>query len=170
MTIIKMKFERVERIKKVNGLDPNFMSRISYLESNSELPPFRAYIHSSAAPAFSPTAHTNLEEQVRENLLLHLGKNFNLVKDFDFLITAAWGDNKDKMLDIFGYSGIKENWLNNPGISFYVLRNGVLSQEKEITCGDTLIVLGEEEKYRRTTLDLTSYIENPPKIEGLEVI
>src|SRR3989344_4021912 len=160
MTIIKMKFERVERIKKVNGLDPNFMSRISYLESNSELPPFRAYIHSSAAPAFSPTAHTNLEEQVRENLLLHLGKNFNLVKDFDFLITAAWGDNKDKMLDIFGYSGI----------SFYVLRNGVLSQEKEITCGDTLIVLGEEERYRRTTLDLTSYIENPPKIEGLDII
>ena len=111
------------------------MSRISYLKDDSELPPFRAYIHSSSPPIFSPTANTNLEEEVRKDLHLSLSKNFELVEGSNFLITAVWVDEGDKMVDLFGYSGLEKNWLANPEVSFYVLRNGILSQEKSMTCG-----------------------------------
>lgn len=162
-----MMMERMEGFRKTCEFTPNFRGRVTYI--SDQLPPTRAYFHSSMTEAYSNPNPDNksIDALAKEHLILSLGMNLDLVDGADYILAAIWGDNSSKMIDIFKYSDIN-NWPGNPDMGAFVLRDGVYVPEKrEVTCGDTLIVLGQEEKYRRTTKDLTDYMEHPPEIEGL---
>lgn len=85
-----------------------------------------------------------------------------------------WGNShNEKMIDFFGISPKKflyYNWNENPDIFSWVTKNGIIlpaQQIFEITCGKGLIIMSEEEKYRRR-VSPDEYDSIPPKIEGLE--
>ena len=97
---------------------------------------------------------------------------------FKFIIGIVWGnDEGDKMIDAFGYK-LTPTWPGNPEIYNWTFKNGVLIPEpsqkpsglKNITCGDGIIIMGEEEKYRRKCRALYDYTGHPPDIEGLKLL
>jgi len=87
----------------------------------------------------------------------------SVAPDSLFYIAVTWGDKKTKsrICDLFAYSGINE-WPGNPDVSSWIFNEGVLKQENPITCGDTMILLGLEEQYRRSCSDLSTYLSNGP--------
>lgn len=160
-----MRMEILEQFRKEGKLSPNFRDRVTYI--SNQLPPVRAYIHESCSfEAFSSPCNRSIDIEAKEHLILSLGKNLELVEDADYMLAAIWGNENSKMIDVFKYTDVKD-WPGNPDVSAFVMQNGVYIPRKEITCGDTLIVLGIEEKYRRTTKSLKEYMKNPPGIEGL---
>jgi len=89
---------------------------------------------------------------------------------FDYLIATIWAKSstKEQIVDCFGYH--VDQWPGNPDVTAWSINNGIYTHAdralKELTCGDTLIVLGEEEQYRRTTKSLEDYLSTRPKISG----
>jgi len=86
------------------------------------------------------------------------------IEQFDYLLAVMWGDKRTKVIDFFGYSDVQD-WPGNPDVSSWVLRDGVFMHKKNLTrgdttCGDSLIMLGEEERYRRTRANLSDYMSN----------
>ncbi len=96
---------------------------------------------------------------------------------YKFILAALWGrvsDNSvEKVADFFGLSDISdEKWPGNPDVSAWVVKNGIYVREGypqpgQITCGDTIMVLGEEEKHRRECASLTTYATIPPGLESI---
>ncbi|MEK6945425.1 MAG: hypothetical protein AABW63_01395 [Nanoarchaeota archaeon] len=102
-------------------------------------------------------------------------KNIEEVQGYLFSLTHAimWGDdNGNKMIDFFGIGkncSLDGDWNSNPDIFSWVTRDGLIVPREsisEVTCGKGFIILGEEERYRRSTSQET-YLSIPPKIEGL---
>ena len=144
---------------------PNFTYRISSI--SEELPPLRAYYHNSGFIAAFTDKVKEIHIATKNHLIDTLKENKGLIESGDYLLAMLWGDDGDKMIDIFKYSGVKNNWKANPGVESLVMKNGIYSPDKEITCGDGMIVLGQEEEYRRTTWNLKDYMEHSPEIRGL---
>lgn len=118
-------------------------------------------------------------EFAKEHLL---GINASILRGkFDYLLAAVWFNQKEdaKTVDFFGYSGVKQNWKDNPAMDPFIFRNGVFvpRNEKSISdiapgeksfCGREERILGKEEDYRLTTNDLREYFEKPPHLGDLE--
>jgi hypothetical protein len=157
----------IEPLGRVCGASPNFRLRITY--AFEELfPPIRAYLHNAGLDdAFKSRRNKPAEFEADRHLLRTLTDNMVILNDASYLIAAIWGDSGARMIDLFRYAGINK-WPGNPDVAAFVFRNGVyVPKRREITCGDTLVVLGREEEYRRTTRDLNDYVEHPPTIDGL---
>lgn len=88
----------------------------------------------------------------------------------DYFMAISWGEDGQKIVDVFGYSGLKEKWKSNPEVSGWVIRNGIISKTREITCGEGLIVLGQEERHRRQTRNLKQYLALPPDVRVINGI
>jgi len=94
----------------------------------------------------------------------------------DFLLAAVWGDETEnaKVVDIFAYRDVRENWPGNPDVSGFVVKNGILVKENPLTlaltCGETIEMLGQEETYRQTTSSLSDYISKLPDTEVAKII
>ncbi len=155
--------EKLEFLIRERNDSPNFRKRWTYV--SDKLPPVRAYIHEGGlVDAFTSSQE---ETEVKTYLIDSLFKNSELLKNGIYLLAAIWGENGAKMIDLFKYSDIK-SWPGNPTVGAFVIKNGLYIPEKrDITCGDTLVVLGSEERCRRKTRSLNEYIEESPKIEGL---
>ncbi|MEK6917638.1 MAG: hypothetical protein AABW51_01705 [Nanoarchaeota archaeon] len=117
----------------------------------------------NAVRHFNDTIHKESLEEVR-------GRAFSLVN------AIMWGsDEGDKMIDFFGIGpnySLDGDWNSNPDVFSWVTRNGLIVPGKnisEVTCGKGLIILGEEERYRRSTLE-DSYLSIPPKIGELKLM
>src|SRR3989344_2642304 len=121
--------------------------------------PVRAYLHRSGAELYG-------DGEADSHFMNTLAKNSNKFKELNYAILVLWGDlnNQQKVIDVFGFSGINP-WPGNPDVSTLVFRNGIYSPLEHTTCGDTLILLGKEEEYRRTTTSLENYFREPLKIK-----
>lgn len=138
---------------------PAFSGRLSIQYDN--LPPARVYVHESAGDGDELGSCASRG-------VTSVNSNKTLLSGADFLLVAVWRDGCDDMVDLFKF-GDSEGWPGNPGMKAYVLRNGVYRLDEQFhTCGDMLIVIGEEEKYRRSTPSLEAYLASPPMIAGLE--
>lgn len=130
-------------------------------------PPARLYWHSAGSRMIFGDNADRAKAYVAEVL----DEQRESLNHFNYLLGAVWGDslpvNEDKVLDLFGYNGIRD-WPGNPDVHAYVFRNGVPSFRNPITCGDTTIVLGLEEHYRIQTKDLGEFMSNPPMLGEFE--
>lgn len=159
-------------------------------------PPGRVYFHESGIQSFSgedyvafvahvagvdddfpmtdPETDPILRAQRYVSRLWRWGELPTQTWKFQYLIGVLWGNKKrDKLLDFFGFKGISRKWPGNPEIYSFIMENGVLVAEpgnhiKAIGCGDGLIILGEEEKYRRRTKSPADFARHPQKIKGLD--
>ncbi len=113
------------------------MGFIDRFNLSHRTPPVRAYLHRSGAHLYQQSARYFLE-----NIL---EKDMNEFNQFDYLIAAMWGDDStgERIIDFFGYSGL-HSWPGNPDVSSLVMKNGIITPQKIITCGDTLILLGKK--------------------------
>ncbi len=127
--------------------------------------PTRAYVHEAG--------FTDAYGQLTgpDSPRTYVGKIFErhnrLFEPDDFLIMALWGDNGKQIAEVFGYFGINP-WPGNPEVNSWVFRDGIYHlYERQISCGDTLIVLGREEEARRKSPNLEHYMKNPPDVRDL---
>ncbi len=92
---------------------------------------------------------------------LSLMRSYKDLSGFDYVLSVLWGNvqTQEKIMDIFGFSDT-EPWPGNPDVSSYILKNGVLRKENPMTCGDSLILLGQEESTRRSCKNLKEYLNS----------
>ena len=110
--------------------------------------------------------------------LNHLGvaliNNPVLSEGTDYFWAGLWGDEGDKMIDFFRWSGVADDWSLNPGMISFVLRNGVYQpDDREVTCEDGAIaIIGAEARHRRQSRSLAEYLAEGPNLEadGLRVV
>ena len=85
----------------------------------------------------------------------------------EYAIVALWGNGDTSIIEYFGFADV-DPWPGNPDVSSFVLKNGVYDKDRElIGCGDTMMILGAEEEFRRTTTSLDDYMRNPPELSRL---
>ena len=96
-------------------------------------------------------------------------------KMFSLTNAIMWaGKSNERMIDFFGIGpehSLRYSWSENPDIYTWVTRNGVIVPGRdisEVTCGQGLIVMAEEEKYRRMVSGFDEYLSRAPRIDGLE--
>ena len=70
------------------------------------------------------------------------------------------------MIDFFGYKDI-EKWPGNPEVLPINFRDGAYVLSGVSCCEDTMILLAEEAKYRRSCSSLTDYFKTWPPVSGL---
>lgn len=163
-----MRFERLEHLRKEGEHTPDFRSRFTYV--SEQLPPVRAYFHRAGFGEAYTNGVDSVETVAKDHLIKTLSGNPHLFNRVDFMIAALWGRDGYKMIDLARWVGLEPGkWPGNPELlDIIVFKNEVyMPQIPERTCEDSIIVFGKEAEYRRTTKDLTDFMEHPPDIEGL---
>ena len=148
------------------------ITRFRFDGSNGFLEQGRAYIHPSnykEVYGYVQSAVNHLKDVLESPELKVFGD-----KHFSWINAIIWGNQKrEKAIDFFGYKPHPaDGWPGNPDVfSCTTVDSKIVSPKAgilEITCGQGLRIVGEEEKYRQTTESLAGYLERPPTIEGLE--
>ena len=131
--------------------------------------PVRTYIAESWKKAFPGNELYSSKKLASEYQKSSLGPLVDLAtrEELSFFITGIWANESgSKNIDVFGYS-FDKNWPGNPVIANWTIEDGGWRKNFIVECGDSTILRGEEEKYRRTTKSLQEYIENPIPIVRL---
>lgn len=131
----------------------------------SRKPFVRAYLH--RAGLLSAYGQKDTPVDCAKSYMTEVIESTDLQR-YAWVLAAIWGNSSgERCIDFFGYGGISD-WTGNPDVSAFVVKNGIIIPQKEITCGDTLIVLGKEESFRRTTQNLEEYASKWPFLGELE--
>jgi hypothetical protein len=94
--------------------------------------------------------------------------NKDRLKNVDYFISLLWSNKKrDQLMDFFVYSDLQKDWGGNPDVAVWQVINGMWRKDENITCGEGLILLGEEEKLRRNTNNLAEYLEKTVDLKTL---
>lgn len=140
-----------------------------YNESGEKPRGVRVYVHSSGLE--DVFGQENPIERAKD-YFLRTFQDAIRGKSFDYLIACLWGDcsngRKVPATNLFGFTGIND-WPGNPDVYSWAYRGVIYSLGESPTCGDTLMLLGFEEFYRRMTMNLDQYLRvNPqfPEILG----
>jgi len=101
-------------------------------------------------------------------------RNEDKLKNADYFISLLWSNwsnwsNKERgqFMDFFVYSDLQKDWKGNPDVSAWQVINGIWNQRNPITCGEGLILFGEEEKLRRNTNNLAEYLSKTVDLNAL---
>ena len=146
-------------LKMTNGF-------IGTVDAQDNKPPARGYVHSTGIEVYDnyvKAAEAHFKQVLKEHRAEFL--------KFQYILAALWGNNGDRYMDMFGYSGITQ-WPGNPDMRAWVMQNGIFVQRNEIfsrapsTCGDTVLFLGIEEDHRRHRKSLEDYISTPPPVHS----
>jgi|SRR3989344_6176128 len=153
-----------------------FVARLNYPELR-----FRCYVHSAGFEAIygkNIPADNSLRTAVSASNAGDYAKevlgnlNRRVCSAFDYFLAVAWGDEQSekRVLDLFGFNGIRDWQTGNPNVRAWIFADGIYVSPQPpnaLTCGDALIMLGEEERYRRTTPDLETYLLGSPHLGSL---
>lgn len=99
-----------------------------------------------------------------------LQKNRKFMDDADFLVAFIWSYNANKMIDLWKFYGNCVDERSGPLSDSIVFRNGEACTNLGMASGNTLIVLGYEEKLRRQSENLKSFLAGPPPNLPLEIM
>ena len=138
--------------------------------------PVRAYLHESGIEVYEFQKPNNTEQDRVSLASVHLGENVlcyaahpsdgKLFRPAKYLLVALFGKEGKRMAEVFGY-GDFEDWPGNPTKYRWTFRHNVyMPKEQEDGCGDTDIVLGEEEKWRRSpeVHNTDTFMLKPPDV------
>lgn len=144
-----------------------FIARATYKERKA-----RAYMyHSESAPLNS--AFKNISEVMHHvDYILHETGS----RRVDFRIPIVWANESEKVVEVFGYSGLgnslyNEEWqMQNPEVHSWVFVDGSeIPERRQIACEESLMVLGAEAQYRRTTKSFSYYMSDWPLFDNSEI-
>lgn len=106
--------------------------------------------------------------EARDYVSRFIDTHDHILRNYSYVLGAVWGDVKygDKVIDLFGCK--LDDWSDNPDVLPYTFKNGIYrSYSPSVYCGDTLILLGKEEEFRRAKKSLEDYIFYNPDLGGL---
>lgn len=144
----------------------SFVARVT-LPFDDRQKPARAYFHEAGFDAFGRLDGTPSGVQlgtayVSDILEFHK----RLLEPAGFVLAFLWGSEGRKVVELFGYSA--DDWPGNPDVHSWVFKDGIYHiAENQISCGDSMIVLGREEEHRRRAPDLKAYMQYPPDVSDL---
>ena len=156
----------------------NIIGRINLPEARV---PLRGYLHATGVEAYTSSSpklfigYSGIREQLEiaeAHLQTIFSKGLVAPNKLNYIIAIFWGHerSKEKIVECFGFSGIQgfPHWPGNPDVKTWKLIDGVYynntNVQRKITCGDGIIILGQEEAYRRRCKTLDEYLQNPPEI------
>lgn len=90
--------------------------------------------------------------------------------DASYIITFLWSLKGEKMIDIWKFNDNHVDDRSGPLGDVRVYREGKLCDKLGLASGNTLIVLGYEERLRRQSKDLKSYLSGPVPKLPLEIV
>lgn len=99
-----------------------------------------------------------------------LDKNKEKYKNTSYIISFIWGFDSNKMVDIWSF---EENFVNDkswPLWDVQVYKNWEVCHDLSSSSWSTLLILWAEERLRRQSIDLKSYLNWPSPKLPLEVI
>jgi len=119
----------------------------------------KLYLHNSASGKID-----NPVNLLEESIVRCSGRiNRDELLKMDYFISILWSDRTNLLFDFFGYSlDDKQSPESNVGIRAFTIRDGIWATPDELTCGEGIILLGEEEKLRRKFMaskNLSYYLE-----------
>jgi len=134
-----------------------FVKKINFLDHR---PPGKAYLHTFGLSA----AYSNIygdDPTIKagcyiRNILSEHHKRFEYL---DFLLGVLWGDDGEKVMNLFGLEGMGRNWHREPVYLNWTFKEGERILIPEMTRGDGIIMLGCEELFRKGTANIDEYIE-----------
>lgn len=142
-------------------IEQPFLARYKLHNKN---PPVKGYLHMTGLFAFREQdgeSLTTIYDRAGRFLEEQLEQGREHYKDSSFLIAALWGDEGERVIDLFGYHDF-QRWPGNPGVQNWVIRDGVYRREQDICCEDMIIILGQEATLRRETRSLDEYMRRDP--------
>ncbi|MFH1838037.1 MAG: hypothetical protein ABH808_00860 [Candidatus Kuenenbacteria bacterium] len=90
--------------------------------------------------------------------------------DFAYIIAFIWSLDREKMIDIWKFNNNHVDDRSGPLSDVRVYKEGKLCNKLGLASGNTLLVLGYEEKTRRQSKDLKSYLKDSRPKLPLEIM
>lgn len=91
-------------------------------------------------------------------------------KDASYIIGFIWSYNGERMIDVWKFNDNHVDDRSGPLGDVRVYREGRICTDLGLASGNTLLVLGYEEKLRRQSKDLKSYLDGPVPKLPLEIM
>ncbi len=127
--------------------------------------PARAYLHDGGIEAYGEEPIAAAEEHLMEALQSLDGTP--ALTGYPWSVCILWADGEDRVVDVVRYQHDMKVWPGNPEADPGVVRAGWWIEKGPKTCGDGIILLGEEEKMRRRTGSLDEYLSAPNVLDKL---
>lgn len=87
-----------------------------------------------------------------------------------YFIVFMWSYETDRMLDIWFFTNNHVDDRSGPLGNVRIFREGKRCDDLGMASGNTLLVLGHEEKMRRQSKNLQNYLDGPPPTLPLEIM
>jgi hypothetical protein len=115
-------------------------------------------------------SYTDMNEKKLENYFSKIITSDSYYDDTSYIIAFIWTLEGDKMIDIWKFTANSVDDRSGPLGDVRVYKNGKICKNIGISSGNTLLVLGYEEKIRRQAKDLKDYLEGEPPKLPLEIV
>jgi len=116
-------------------------------------------------------AYKNFDSRLLEKYILDIIKDDSLYySDASYLIGFIWSYKGEKMIDVWKFNDNDIDDRSGPLGNIRVYKNGKVCTNLGLASGNTLLVLGYEEKLRRQSKDLKSYLDRPVPKLPLEIM
>lgn len=137
----------------------SYYKAINYMIGNK---PVIIYPDVEAKVAYRNDNYESLKKLVNKII----NSNVDFYSDYDYLIGFIWStDGKSKMIDLWKFSNNYVDDRSGPLSDVRVFKNGKTCNFNGIASGNTLIILGYEERLRRQSSTLLDYLkQKSPKL------
>ena len=105
-----------------------------------------------------------------ESCFINFYANIQYYDDSTYIIAFIWSLDGEKMIDIWKFNDNHVDDRSGPLSDGRVYREGKLCTDMGLASGNTLLVLGHEEKLRRQSKNLKSYLTGPVPKLPLEIV
>ncbi|MBI2583180.1 MAG: hypothetical protein HYW25_00800 [Candidatus Aenigmarchaeota archaeon] len=116
--------------------------------------PTLVYPSKSAEKAFDRRDRGCVERHLQGLADLHKGL---ITPDTEYLLTIAWENSGDRMVDLWIYSKV-DSYGFGPLIDQKTFRENVRDNGIGVACGNSVVLLGREEEHRVARGDLKKYL------------
>jgi len=115
-------------------------------------------------------SYKNMTKEQIGNYIKNIVKSDKYYDDASYIVAFIWSYNGEKILDLWKFNNNHVDDRSGPLGDAKVYREGKLCNDLGLASGNTLIVLGFEEKLRRQSKDLKSYLTGPAPKLPLEIV
>lgn len=120
--------------------------------------------------AEAANAYGEMSQQEISQYLENIITSDKFFEDATYIIIFIWSMDGERVSDIWKFSKNNVDDRSGPLSDVRVYKEGKICEKLGLASGNTLIVLGYEEKLRRQSEDLNSYLAGPPPTLPLEVV